>query len=267
MSPSTRIISVRISDKQRSARLREFHSQAHDCSPFILAAVVTLQENNAIALIDLATGEVIRSFSAGSVDLTGIDAVEDNVITQTDSQSGRLREPDAVAWIGTEYFATADEGDLDGGSRTFTIFDVEGNVVYSSASELDDWVVRIGQYPESRSDAKGSEPETVRYADFGDAGKLLFINAERSNAVFVYDVSNVTQPKFRQVLPTGGSGPEGVFAIPQRNLFVVANENDSRADKFRAAVSIFELQEADHPMFQLYGPVKIRLESTFPSPP
>jgi hypothetical protein len=34
-----------------------------------------------------------------------------------------LREPGGVVWIDARYFATVDEGNLDGGSRGFTIFD------------------------------------------------------------------------------------------------------------------------------------------------
>ncbi len=214
-----------------------------------MQAVVSLQENNAIVLVDLVTGQVIRSFSAGEVDLSEIDTSENGIIEQTGSQSGRLREPDAVAWIDAEFFATADEGDLDGGSRTFTIFDVEGNVVYNSGNELEEWSIRLGHYPEGRSEAKGNEPETVRFADFGDAGKLLFVNSERSSLIFVYEVSDVTKPELRQVLPSGGVGPEGVYAIPERNLLVIANEDDARGDKIRAAVTIFELQEVDQPMY------------------
>ena len=72
-------------------------------------AVITLQENNGIALIDLASGEVTSSFNAGEVLVDQIDTVEDSVIMQTDSSS-LLREPDGVAWIGTEFYATANEG-------------------------------------------------------------------------------------------------------------------------------------------------------------
>ena len=54
--------------------------------------------------------------------LDDIDVDEEGVIDQSASLSAVPREPDAVTWIGTEYFATADEGDLDGGSRGFTIF-------------------------------------------------------------------------------------------------------------------------------------------------
>lgn len=205
---------------------------------------MTLQENNALVLVDCTTGEIINSFSAGVVSLDGVDVLENDIIEQTGSITDVPREPDAAAWIGTEYFATADEGDMVGGSRTFTIFDTEGNVVYSSGTELEDWVTRLGHYPESRSENKGNEPETVRFVDFGEAGRLLFVNSERSSLVFVYEVSDVTQPELRQILASGGVGPEGVFGIPERGLLVLANEDDSREDKLRAAVSIFELQDS-----------------------
>ena len=71
---------------------------------------MTLQENNGIVLIDLATSEIIKSFSAGAVDLNGVDIEENDMIEQTGSLAQVLREPDGCAWIGTEYFATADEG-------------------------------------------------------------------------------------------------------------------------------------------------------------
>lgn len=72
-------------------------------------AVVTMQENNGIALIDLASGEVTASFNAGDVDIDQIDTVGDSIIMQTDSAT-LLREPDGITWIGTEYYATANEG-------------------------------------------------------------------------------------------------------------------------------------------------------------
>eukprot|EP00934_Nitzschia_sp_Nitz4_P009064 Nitzschia sp. Nitz4//scaffold21_size171442//115904//118824//NITZ4_002178-RA/size171442-augustus-gene-0.188-mRNA-1//1//CDS//3329542462//9054//frame0 len=214
--------------------------------------VLTLQENNAIVLIDLPTGEVVNSFSAGSVTLVGIDIEENDLIEQTGTQTDRLREPDGVAWIGTRYIATADEGDYEGGSRTFTIFDKEGNVIYTSGTELDDIVTRIGHYPEGRSENKGNEPETVRYAEYGDM-KILFVNSERASVVFVYDVADVHNPEFLQVLPAG-VGPEGIYGIPSRNLVVAASEDDARDDKIRANIAIYELQEG--------SPVYPTLEST-----
>ena len=56
--------------------------------------VVTLQENNGIVLIDLATNEIIKSFAAGAVDLNGVDIEENDMIEQTGSLTQVLREPD-----------------------------------------------------------------------------------------------------------------------------------------------------------------------------
>ena len=43
-----------------------------------------------------------------------------------ESQEGRLREPDGVQWIDTDHFAIANEGDMDGGARGWTIFNKDG---------------------------------------------------------------------------------------------------------------------------------------------
>lgn len=203
--------------------------------------VVTLQENNAIVLIDCATAEVTKSFSAGTVSLETIDTEEEGIIDASFSLADVPREPDGVTWIGVDYFATANEGDMDGGSRGFSIWDIEGNVVYDSGNEMDLYTMRVGHYPEERSGNKGNEPENVIYSEFGDF-KLLFVGSERANLVFVYDVADVTAPLLKQVLPTG-VGPEGKVAIPSRNLVVVAAEKDDRGDKFRSALGIYELQE------------------------
>jgi hypothetical protein len=143
---------------------------------------VTLQENNAIVLVDLTTLEVTAAYSAGTPLVEMVD-VEENGIIQQIASIEVPREPDGITWIGTEYFATANEGDLDGGSRGFSIFDTDGNVVYDSGNELEWWVVEIGQYPEGRSEAKGNEPEGVLYSEFEDH-PYLFVVSERSSVVF-----------------------------------------------------------------------------------
>lgn len=202
-------------------------------------AVVTMQENNHIALIDLATATVINDFSAGAVDLIQVDTTEEGaLISQTESLSAVLREPDGVTWLSTECFVTADEGDLDGGSRGFTVFSTSGEVVYGSGNSLDHMTARIGQYPDERSGNKGNEPENAEFGVFGDE-RYLFVNSERASLVFVYDVADFTKPKFKQVLPAG-AGPEGALAIPSRNLLVVASEEDNRGDKMRSVVNIYQ---------------------------
>ena len=52
-------------------------------------AVVTLQENNHIALVDLATGAVTAHFPAGSVDLAAIDTEDDGVDRRHRQPRGR----------------------------------------------------------------------------------------------------------------------------------------------------------------------------------
>ena len=215
-------------------------------------AVITFQENNHLALVDLANGTVINDFSAGAVDLKKIDATEEDpaIISLTETQNNVVREPDGVAWIGTRFFATADEGDLDGGSRGFTIFNTDGDIVWTSGNSLDHMAVRLGHYPDDRSGNKGNEPENVEFGIFGKE-KLLFVNSERSSLVFVYDVANPTRPKFKQVLPAG-AGPEGGLAIPSRNLLVVASEEDDRGDKIRSVLNIYnyDRQPSAYPTLQ-----------------
>jgi hypothetical protein len=200
-------------------------------------AVVTLQENNAVVLINTKTGSVINSYSAGAVDLTTIDLVEDGIISQNGDQASRLREPDGVVWIDDDFYATANEGDMDGGSRGFSIFNRDGSLTYDSGSEMEYVTAMLGHYPDERSENKGNEPENVAFGKFGE-DKLLFVNSERSSLVFVYDVKTLSSPELIQVLPAGVA-PEGSFAIPSRNLFVVASEKDSRGDGIRSIINIY----------------------------
>lgn len=189
-------------------------------------AVVTLQENNHIAIIDLATAKVVAHFSAGAVDLKAIDVKRDGVIDLSGEKAGVPREPDAVKWLDNDRFVTADEGDYKGGSRGYTIFDRTGKVLHTSGHELDHLAVRLGHYPEKRN-SKGVEPEGMAAGTYG-ADKLIFVASERSSLVAVYQDTSAT-PRFLQALP-GGVGPEGLLAIPARGLFVTASEADNRED-------------------------------------
>jgi hypothetical protein len=119
-------------------------------------AAVTVQENNAVVLIDCKSKNVVRSFTAGSTSVSTVDVISNKLIENTGTRTA-LREPDGVAWIDTRYFVTADEGDWKGGTRTFTIFDSnDGQVVFSSGNELELIVTRYGAYPEKRN-KKGNE--------------------------------------------------------------------------------------------------------------
>ena len=224
-------------------------------------AVVSLQENNHLVIVDLERAKVIEHFSAGSVMLERIDATADEIgpneagLIQFTETITRRREPDAVHWIDSDTFATANEGDyedadgVEGGSRGFTLFNVNGDVEFDSGSDFEHELARAGHYPDGRSDAKGGEPEGLEVATLGDR-KLLFVGSERANAVGVYDVTK-GEPVFTQLLPTG-IGPEGVRALPGRNLLAVSAETDGADDGFaiRSVVTLYELQDepASYPM-------------------
>ena len=205
--------------------------------------VVTLQENNHIAIVDRA-GKVVSHFSAGQVDLTNIDATDERgALIFNESQKGRLREPDSVKWIDNEHVATANEGDYTGGSRGWTIFHKSGQVVYENGTQFEHAIVQIGHYPDKRSDAKGVEPESIEAATFGGT-PMIFVGAERSSVVGVYDATNPQAPKLKQLLPSG-IGPEGFVTIPARNLLISANEVDLIEDGgARSHVMIYEYQNA-----------------------
>ncbi|MDT1063559.1 esterase-like activity of phytase family protein [Paracoccus sp. CPCC 101403] len=205
--------------------------------------VVTLQENNYLVVIG-ADGKVASHFSAGTVDLDGIDTEKDGKLDFTGSLKAVPREPDTVAWLDNDHFATANEGDWKGGSRGFTIWNRDGSVVYDAGNSFEHALIRIGHYPDKRSDKKGVEPEALKYAEF-DGKKLLFVGSERGSAIGVYDVANPAQPVLTQILPSG-IGPEGLVTIPQRNLFASANETDLGEDgAARAHVMIFERAEGE----------------------
>lgn len=217
-------------------------------------AVVTFQENNHLAIIDLATGNTINEFSAGSADLMNVDTNEEDLITFTNTITKR-REPDAVTWIDNDSFATANEGDYEdengegGGSRGFTIFNQDGTVEYESAESFEHWLASAGHYNEDRSGNKGCEPEAVEFGTFGNHS-YLFVGSERANAVGVYRMAE-EEIIAQQLLPTG-IGPEGLKVIENRGLFVASTEKDEEDAGIPTMINIFGLGKgpAFYPMIQ-----------------
>ena len=201
-------------------------------------AAVTLQENNHIVLVDLEQNTVVAHFSAGQQDVDGIDLRKDKIIALTETGKNLLREPDAVAWLDNTHLITANEGDYQGGSRGFTVFDTSGAVTYDSGNHTESLAVAHGHYPEKRSAKKGTEPEGVAVGTY-DTGRYVFVGLERANAVLVYKDS-AEGLSFQQFLPTGVA-PEGILPLPQRKLLVVANEYDNAKDKVRSTLSLYAL--------------------------
>ena len=198
-------------------------------------------------LIDLknVTNPIVSSFSVGTADLDQVDTIDDNVINMTSSLRGQTREPDAVAWLDAEHFVTADEGDLcryDCGSRSITIWNTSGSVIYSSGNLLEHAAVRVGQYPEERSDYRGAEPHFVAVCKYRYTTYLIVL-LERANLVAVFDAMDVAAPRLTQLLPAGNL-PES--AACHDDFFVVANQlDDGDRSQDRSALTIYRYEEAE----------------------
>jgi len=205
--------------------------------------VVSLQENNHFAVVSAESGEIVSHFSAGKSSAQNIDLKDDGAILFTETMPETAREPDAVKWLDNDRFVAANEGDYQGGSRSFTIFSKNGDVLFDSGSDLEHQAALAGHYPDKRSDAKGAEPEGLEVAEIGGE-TYIFVALERASLVAVYRDTGEA-PEFVQVLPSG-VGPEGLVAIPQRNLLVTANEADLVEDgAARSHVMIYELQDGE----------------------
>lgn len=159
------------------------------------------------------------------------------------------------------------DGDLDNdedldrlqvyGSRSFTIWDQFGNLVYDSGDDLeqitaaafpDDFNSTDDESPslENRSDNKGPEPEALTIGIGEDGTVLAFVGLERIGGIMVYDITDpanvvfqeyVNNRDFTQVFDEDSIGldptlandlsPEGLvyFAGPSgRPTLAVANE-------------------------------------------
>ena len=218
-------------------------------------AAVTLQENNAIAILDIPSEKVTRIFSAGTSKHEKADLEANGDIRLNQAFEGR-REPDSIAFTAdSNYLIISNEGDTDqksfedgiySGGRGWSILDLEGNVIYDSGSSVEELAVRMGQYPDNRSDKRGVEIEGATVAKFGEQ-EFAFVASERGSFVVAYDISDVKNPQLVGFMPTGMS-PEGVLAIPKRNLLLTANEGDGTIDIFQAATTVANAYTEQQPL-------------------
>ncbi len=127
---------------------------------------------------------------------------------------------------------TDGDGDLDQlqvfGARSFSILDENGNRVFDSGDQLEQIIK--ASYPslwdDTRSDNKGPEPEGAVIGKV-NGRDLLFLGLERSNATMVWDLTNLNDVKFLDMLfTTGDVGPEGLsfFTNNDGSFLAVSSE-------------------------------------------
>jgi hypothetical protein len=153
------------------------------------------------------------------------------------------------------------------GGRSFSIRDESGDLVFDSGDAIEQFLASDdcklgsdrsidcadyfntghdeGDAMDSRSDAKGPEPEGLTIGQIGDK-HFLFLGLERMGGVLVYDITDPMAPVYQDYLnsretwdvdPDAGNlegygdlGPEGLVFIPAADsangkaLLVVGNE-------------------------------------------
>jgi hypothetical protein len=150
------------------------------------------------------------------------------------------RFPDAVDWSadGTTLY-TADEGEFDyTGGRGWSIRSADGGFIWDDGGSLEATAVAYSHYPDGRSDAKGIEAEGVEVGAYGDK-TFAFVGSERGSFVGVYEMADASTPEWVQLLPTGIS-PEGLLAIPARNLFLTSDEVSGTISIFQGVAGVWE---------------------------
>ena len=210
-------------------------SVAQDLEPEFVAAsadsttaYVSLQENNALVVIDIAGRQVRRLIGLGAKDHgvagNGLDASnKDGAINirTVDGLTGlyMLDTIAAFAHDGTNYVLTANEGDVDGdgdhdtivafGTRSFSIWDADsGDQVFDSGDDFERITAEaLGTTSfnatddengfDDRSDDKGPEPEALAVGEVGGR-RYAFIGLERTGGIMVYDITRPAAAAFVQ---------------------------------------------------------------------
>ncbi|HZO26945.1 MAG TPA: hypothetical protein VFH48_13265 [Chloroflexota bacterium] len=208
-------------------------------------AYVTLQENNALATIDLRTATVASVISLGATrhpaDVRNGDGAE-----VSDPFTGR-RESDGVAVSRDGHWLfTADEGDtarptvsatVFSGGRTLTVLSAawfepgQGRpdasvtppaIVADTGAQIELAAAANGVLDQTRARNRGPEPEGITTFTVGEV-EVAAVTLERSNAVILFDVSDPLPPTTLAFVPTGVS-PEGVIYVASRRLLITTNE-------------------------------------------
>ena len=119
---------------------------------------------------------------------------------------------------------TDGDGDIDVlhayGSRGFTIFDADGEVVFDSGAQFqrliaqyrsanafnsDDPPADPAEVDDNRSDNKGPEPEAVAVGEIGGA-VFAFVGLERDSGIMVYDITDPAKARFATYIESATQG-------------------------------------------------------------
>ncbi|MFZ2403868.1 MAG: hypothetical protein WAW41_01950 [Methylobacter sp.] len=218
-------------------------------SPDAKKAYVTLQEDDAVAVVDLISEQVISYYGLGASQHK-TDARYDGWVKFEQSMIG-LREPDGITTVANgRYFVTADEGDTDtdnsaptdnqptSGGRSVSVFDAAtGTLLGDTGSQLDEVAFANKVYPERRSSKKGSEPEMLVSLEL-DGIPYVAVGMERAGSVELISLADPFHPKvvaLGKIVGDEDKSPEGIahFVVDGEHYLLTANEMSGTVECFK----------------------------------
>ncbi|MEQ1663098.1 MAG: choice-of-anchor I family protein [Thiobacillus sp.] len=194
----------------------------------------------------------------------GMAAFDKNGVTYVVmANEGDFREDDADRSAASSYGAASPLNNLrvsntdsstvagelyTAGARSFSIRDVDGNLVFDSGDTLDKEAALRGIYDDGRSRDKGVEPEGVELMEIGGR-TFAFIGLERTlkAAIAVYDITDPANASFIDMIVTDGDrAPEGLkgFSIGGVNYLAIANEGSGAT---LSSTSVYQLAAVPEP--------------------
>jgi len=135
------------------------------------------------------------------------------------------------------------------GTRSFSIWNTNGQLVYDSGSEIANRTLALAPSifnqdegeADGRSDDKGAEPESVKTLKVGEE-TLLFVGLERTSGILAYNITNPLNPTFVTWLYDNDDiSPEGLIVVdkadsPTGNYLMIATHEVS------STIAIYELK-------------------------
>lgn len=229
-------------------------------SPDAKKAYVTLQEDDAVAVVDLISEQVISYYGLGATQHK-TDVRYDGWVKFDQSTTG-LREPDGITTVANgRYFVTADEGDTDvdassptkdqptSGGRSVSVFDAEtGTLLGDTGSQLDELAFINKVYPEQRSGKKGSEPEMLVSLDL-DGVPYVAVSMERAGSVELISLADPFHPKVVTLGKISGDddkSPEGLahLVVDGEHYLLTANEMSGTVECFKLVQQSEDLKDS-----------------------
>ena len=243
------------SDKDNKVNIRSYENLYGLYQP---DTIVTYQANGNTFIVTANEGDAGDGFhdvDERVEDLTlDANAFPEATTLQTDDQLGRLKV--------VPYLGRGEDGEYEKlyafGARSFSIWSSSGDLVFDSGSDFEKITAGVfgldfnndedENEADTRSDAKGPEPEALSVGRVGER-TYAFIGMERMGGIAMYDITDPYGVQFISYtnnrdltnIDNGDLAPEGMSFVPAEEsptgspLLIVGNE-------ISGTVAIYEIR-------------------------